>query len=190
VLDKHEFRRELRYSAQRIVSKMPLQERVRQRFKALVDEKGVSHEIIGNHLGLSRSAVTRLLNDEGSGFALPHIEKLCEFFQVTPSEIMAEPFSLIQAISPIEASILDIVRKMNELSRHSLLTVLEWPMRSSATVKRAGRTPDHLSPEDAMVLSLYRGMEDADAQSGIVMQMRGYVQAKQTDRSEKKRAGK
>lgn len=172
------------------MSKTPLQERVRQRFKALVDDKGVPHETLGKHLGLSRSAVTRLLNDEGSGFALPHIERLCEFFQITPAEVMAEPFSLIQAVSPIEASILDIVRKMNELSRHSLLTVLEWPMRSSTTIKRPGRTPDHLSAEDSMVLSLYRGMQDADAQSGIVMQMRGYVQAKQDARTEPKRGAR
>jgi DNA-binding Xre family transcriptional regulator len=190
VRELHDFTREIRYSRRRPVSKTPLQERVRQRFKRLVDEKDVSHETLGTHLGLSRSAVTRLLNDEGSGFALPHIERLCEFFQVTPAEIMAEPFSLIQAISPIEASILDLVRKMNELSRHSLLTVLEWPLRSGATVKRAGRTPDHLSPEDAMVLSLYRGMEDGDAQSGIVMQMRSYVQAKQDAHGGKKRGGK
>jgi DNA-binding Xre family transcriptional regulator len=189
VLETHEFRRNLRYSAQR-VSKLPLQERVRHRFKTLVDDKGVSHETLGKHLGLSRSAVTRLLNDEGSGFALQHIERLCEFFQVTPSEVMAEPFAAIQAISPIEASILDIVRKMNELTRHSLVTVLEWPARSSVQVKRTGRTPDHLSPEDAMVLSLYRGLEDADAQAGIVMQMRGFVQAKQDARTGKARGGK
>jgi hypothetical protein len=57
-------------------------------------------------------------------------------------------------------------------------------------VKRTGRTPDHLSPEDAMVLSLYRGLEDADAQAGIVMQMRGFVQAKQDARTGKARGGK
>lgn len=144
----------------------------------MVADQGVAHETLGQYLGLSRSAVSRLLNDEDSGIALQHIERLCEFFQVTPAEIMAEPHAVIQAISPIEASILDIVRKMNELSRHSLLTVLEWPRRSGAPATRHGRTPDHLSPEDAMVLSLYRAMQDADAQSGVVMQMRGYVQAK------------
>lgn len=190
MLRPHDFRPEIRYSPGIVVTKTPLQERVRRRFKALVDEKGVAHDTLANHLGLSRSAVTRLLNDEGAGFALQHIERLCEFFQITPAEIVAEPGSLIQAVSPIEAAILDIVRKMNELSRHSLLTVLEWPMRSSVTLKRAGRTPDVLSSEDAMVLSLYRGMEDADAQSGIVMQMRGFVQAKQDARTSKTRGGK
>ena len=168
------------------MSKLPLQERVRHRFKSLVEAKDVPHETLAQYLGLSRSGVTRLLNDEGSGFALHHIERLCEFFQITPTEIVADQNAIIQALSPIERAILDIVRKMNELSRHSLLTVLEWPQRSGSTVKRHGRTPDHLSAEDAMVLSLYRGMEDAAAQSGVVMQMRGYVQEK----AEKKRGGK
>jgi DNA-binding Xre family transcriptional regulator len=187
VLETHDFRPEVRYSLPRTVSRTPLQERVRQRFKALVDDKGVPHDTLGKHLGLSRSAVTRLLNDEGAGFALQHIERLCEFFQITPSEIVAEPHAAIQAVSPIETAFLDILRKMNELTRHSLLTVLEWPLRSSVTAKRTGRTPDHLSPEDAMVLSLYRAIEDADAQSGLVMQMRGYVQAKEEARSAKRR---
>ena len=183
----HEFLPELGvFSRPFRVSKLPLQERVRHRFKSLVESKGIQHDTLAKYLGLSRSGVTRLLNDEGSGFALHHIEKLCEFFQISPAEAVAEPHAIIQAVSPIEASILDIVRKMNELSRHSLLTVLEWPQRSGASVKRAGRTPDHLSPEDAMVLSLYRALDDADAQSGVVMQMRGYVHAK----AEKKRGGK
>lgn len=171
------------------MKRVALAERVRGRLNDLIGQRGMSHEALAPHLGVSASAVSKLLSGKNA-IGLDHIDGFCVALQVTPSEIMAEPFSLIQAISPIEASILDIVRKMNELSRHSLLTVLEWPMRSSATVKRAGRTPDHLSPEDAMVLSLYRGMEDADAQSGVVMQMRGYVQAKQTDRAEKKRGGK
>lgn len=190
MLETHVFPPEIRYSSGVVVSTTPLQERVRRRVKALVDAKGVPHETIGAYLGLSRSAVTRLLNDEGSGIGLHHIERLCEFFQVTAAELFAEPGAAIQAVSPIEAAILDIVRKMNELSRHSLLTVLEWPTRSTIAVKRHGRTPDHLSSEDAMVLSLYRGMEDADAQSGIVMQMRGFVQAKQDARTGKPRGGK
>lgn len=189
MLETHDYGPEIRYSPAIVVSKTPLQERVRRRVKTLVDDKGVAHETLGDYLGLSRSAVTRLLNDEGSGIGLQHLERLCEFFQITPAELFAEPGSLIQAVSPIEAAILDIVRKMNELSRHSLLTVLEWPRRSGATEKR-GRTPDVLSPEDAMVLSLYRGMQDADAQAGVVMQMRGFVQAKQEDRTAKKRGGR
>lgn len=190
MLETHGFTPEIRYSLPTVVSRTPLQERVRGRFKALVEARDIGHEQLGEYLGLSRSAVTRLLNDEGSGIGLQHIERLCEFFQITPAEIMADPGATIQAVSPIEAAILDLVRKMNDLSRHSLLTVLEWPTRSAVVMKRAGRTPDHLSSEDAMVLSLYRGIEDSDAQAGIVMQMRAFVQAKQDARTAKKRGGK
>lgn len=169
------------------VKKASLQERVRHRLQELVSGQDVSHEVLGRYLGLSRSAVSRMLNDPETGIGLHHIERLCEFFQITPAELMVDPGSLIQPLTPIEAAIVNIVRKMNELHRHSLLSVLDWQRGSSETRKRPGRTPDHLSPEDAMVLSLYRGMEDTDAQSGIVMQMRGYVQARREKRTVKAR---
>lgn len=80
----------------------------------------MSHEILGKYLGLSRSGVSRLLNDEGSGFAIQHIEKLCEFFQVTPAEILAEPGSLVQPIKPLESQLLGHFREMTELQRHKV----------------------------------------------------------------------
>ena len=159
------------------MNRVHLADRVRGRLNQLIDQRGMSHEVIAPHLGISASAVSKLLSGKNA-ISLNHIDGFCVALQVTAGEVIAEPGALIQALTPIEATILDIVRKMNELSRHSLLTVLEWPMRSSTQVKRVGRTPDHLTAEDAMVLSLYRGIADADAQAGIVMQMRGYVQAK------------
>lgn len=187
--ETHVFRPEIGYSLAAVVSKMPLQERVRTRFKHLVESKSVPHERIAKYLGLSRSGVTRLLNDEGSGFSLVYVEKLCEFFQVSPAEVMTEPGALIQPLVPLEAAILDVVRKMDRLRQHSLLDVLEW-QRTSAIPSKRTRTVDHLSAEDAMVLSLYRGIVDADAQAGIVMQMRGYVQAKREDSTDAKRGRK
>ena len=184
-----DFRPKVGYS-RGTVSRQPLQERVRQRFRALVDAKGVPHETLAKYLGLSRSGVTRLLNDDGSGFALHHIDKLCEFFQVTPAEIVTDPGALIQPLEPLEAAILDVVRKMDRLRKHSLLDVLEWQRASSVGRTKPTRLPDHLSPEDAMVLSLYRGMHDTDAQAGIVMQMRGYVQSKRESDTDVKRGRK
>lgn len=143
--------------------------------KQLVQDKGVSHARLGAYLGVSRSHVTRMLNEDGA-ILLTHLEKFCEFFQVTAAEVMTEPGSLIQPLAPLEAAILDVVRKMDRLRQHSLLDVLEWQRSSSIPSKR--RTKDRLSAEDAMVLSLYRGIVDSDAQAGIVMQMRGFVQAK------------
>jgi transcriptional regulator with XRE-family HTH domain len=164
-------------SPRNLVNRLPLQERVRQRLKQLVAMKDVSHATLGEYLGVSRSHVTRMLNEDGA-IMLPHIEKFCEFFQVTAAELMTDPGALIQPLTPIEAAVLDIVRKMDRLRQHSLIDVLEWQQASTIPTKRRGRTPDHLTSEDAMVLSLYRAIEDGDAQGGIVMQMRAYVQAK------------
>lgn len=171
--------------------KQTLQQRVRSRLHALVDAQQVSHATLGKYLGLSRSGFSRLLNEEEYGISLHHIEKLCEFFQITAAELMTDPGALIQPLTPIEAAILDVVRKMDRLRQHSLIDVLEWQQASTIQTKRRHRrTPDHLSPEDAMVLSLYRGMDDSDAQSGIVMQMRGFVQAKVDADNGRTRGGK
>lgn len=170
-----------------IMAKSPLQERVRSRLREWSAD--LTHQKIADHFHVNRSAITKLLAEDGSAITLDHIEGFTYLLQRSASEIVSEPGSLIQALTPMEAAIMDIVRKMDELGRHSLLKVLDWP-RSATVSKRAGRTPDHLSPEDAMVLSLYRGMEDSDAQSGIVMQMRGYVQAKQERRTEPKRGAR
>ena len=186
MLKQHEIRPESWDYPPAHMKRVPLAERVRGRLNALIDQRGMSHEAIAPHLGVSSSAVSKLLSGKNA-IGLDHIDGFCVALQVSAGELIAESGALIQAVSPIEAAILDIVRKMNELSRHSLLTVLEWPQRSGATVQRRGRIPDHLSPEDAMVLSLYRAMQDADAQSGVVMQMRGYVQAKQEKHSGTKR---
>lgn len=172
------------------MNRLPLQERIRQRIKQLVDAKGVSHATLGEYLGVSRSHVTRMLNEDGA-IALAHVEKFCTFFQITAAELMTDPGALIQPLTPLEAAILDVVRKMDRLRQHSLLDVLEWQRASSIEPKRGrGRMNSHLSSEDAMVLSLYRGIEDADAQSGIVMQMRGYARAKHEADSGAKRGRK
>jgi transcriptional regulator with XRE-family HTH domain len=155
--------------------KATLQEQVRARVRRLVEDGDVSHAIIGTALGLSRSAATRIITGTAA-ISLARVERICEFFQITAAELMTEPGALIQPLVPIEAAILDVVRKMDKLRQHSLLDVLEWQRASSLPTKR-GRI-DALSSEDAMVLSLYRAISDSDAQAGIVMQMRGYVQAK------------
>lgn len=152
----------------------PLQERVRQRFKALVDQSNVPHEQLGERLGLSRSGVTRLLNDVGSGFALHHIERLCEFFQITPTEIMAEPDALIQAVQPIEAAFLTIIRRMTELERRSLLTVLERPaygQSASAKKSRLGRAM--LTVKEQELVDLFARVKRDGVREGVLKTLRG-----------------
>lgn len=160
------------------MTRLPLQERVRQRVKQLVKTKEVSHAVLGKYLGVTRSHVTRMLNEDGA-ISLTHIEKICEFFQVTPAELVTDVGALIQPLSPLEAAILDVIRKMDRHRQHSLLDVLEWQRASTVPVKGPWGRADRLTTEDAMVLSLYRALrDDPDAQAGIVMQMRGFVRAK------------
>lgn len=146
--------------------------------KRMVDEKDVHHAVLAKWLGLSRSAVTRLLNEDGA-IMLKHLEGFCEFFQVTAAEVVLEPGALVQPLSPLESAIVDVIRKMDRLRQHSLLDVLEWQRASTIATKHGRSAQHHLTAEDEMVLSLYRGMADSDAQAGVVMQMRGYVRAKQ-----------
>lgn len=171
------------------MKRTPLAERVRGRLNDLIEDRGISHEHIAPHLGISASAVSKLLSGKNA-IGLDHIDGFCAALQVSAGELIAEPGALIQALTPVEAALVDVCRKMSDVHRHYLLAVLDWQRGSSPKSTRPRRTPDHLSSEDAMVLSLYRALEDTDAQAGIVMQMRGYVQAKVTDRIEKTRGGK
>lgn len=135
--ETHQNRPELGYSRGHIVKALPpLQERVRHKLRSLVQSKNVSHDVLGKYLGLSRSAVTRLLNDEGNGIAFQHLERLCEFFQVTPCELMSSPQSLIQEIKPDEAQLLNHFRQLTYTQRQGLLSVLE---HRPAPTKRAER---------------------------------------------------
>jgi transcriptional regulator with XRE-family HTH domain len=163
------------------MKRAPLAERVLGRIQRLVSERGFSHEKLAPHLGISASAVSKLLSGKNA-ISLTHIDGLCVALQISAAELMTDPGALIQPLSPMEAAILDVVRKMDRLRQHSLLDVLEWQRASTIPTTRGfTRIKDHLNAEEAMVLSLYRALGDADAQSGVVMQMRGYVQAKHED---------
>jgi DNA-binding Xre family transcriptional regulator len=160
------------------VRDLPLQELVRQRFKTLVDTREVSHETLAKYLGLSRSGVTRLLNDEGSGFGLHHIERLCEFFQVTPVEILADAATVIQPVTPIESSLLQHFRQMTELERRSLLTILERPIFTQAPhakKSRLGRAM--LTVKEQELVDLYARVKKDGVREGVLKTLRGAAEA-------------
>lgn len=156
----------------RAVNKLSLQERVRHRFKTMVESENVQHETLAKYLGLSRSGVTRLLNDEGSGFALHHIEKLCEFFQVTPAEVVADAYAVIQAVQPLEAQLLNHFRQMTELQRHSLLSVLDRSAQQPSTRRRARLGRAELTEEQQLLVDLYARSPE-QARGGILKTLRG-----------------
>lgn len=170
-------------SAGKSVKVIPLQERVRQRFQALVDKKAVRHDTLGKYLGLSRSAVTRLLNDEGSGFALAHVERLCEFFQVTPSEIMAETGARMVPIGPLEGQLLDTFRNMTELQRHSLLAILDRTAQQPSTKRRARLGRAELTEEQQLLVDLYARSPE-QARSGILKTLKGTAKLGDAERGQ------
>ena len=169
--------------------RVPLAELVRNRLNTLIAERGISHENIAPHLQIGASAVSKLLSGKND-ISVEHLDGFCAALQVSAGELVAEPGALIQALTPVEAALVDVCRKMSDVHRHYLLAVLDWQRGSTPKSKRPTRSIDHLSYEDAMVLSLYRALEDSDAQAGIVMQMRGYVQARLTDPDAKRRGEK
>lgn len=114
---------------------LTLQDRVRARLRDLVDERDIQQDTIGAFLGLSRSSVSRLLNDPDYGVMLEHIERLCEFFQITASELTAEPGALILPVSPLESDLLDRFRRMGEHERLALITVLDWRLKQQPIKK-------------------------------------------------------
>jgi len=152
-----------------------LQARVRHRINTLVDQGDVSHVTLGDHLGLSRSAVTRLLNDKG-GISLAHIEKLCAFFQITAAELMAEPDALIQPLKPIEAAIVSYLRQMSELERRSLLTLLERPAYQLAKGKRARLGRAMLSVKEQELIDLFARVKRDGVREGVLKTLRGAAQ--------------
>lgn len=183
--ETHQNRPEIGYSRTRPVSKLSLQERVRQRFKTLVESKHVSHEVLGKYLGLSRSGVTRLLGDEDTGFALQHIERLCEFFQITPAEIMADPGAVIVPIKPLEAQLLAHFRQMTELQRHSLLSVLDRSASVPEQRRRARLGRAELTEEQQLLVDLYARSPE-QARGGILKTLRGTARLGDAERGQRR----
>jgi transcriptional regulator with XRE-family HTH domain len=153
-----------------------LQERVRARLRALVDKHNVSHEILGKRLGLSRSYVSRMLNTDGGAILLEHIEGFCEFFQITPAELVAEAGSLIQPVTPIESALLTHFRQMTELERRSLLTILERPIYAAPDRKaRMGRAM--LTVKEQELVDLYARVKKDGVREGVLKTLRGAAEA-------------
>jgi len=145
---------------------------VRRKFRALTEQAGVSHEQLGERLGLSRSAVSRLLNENDAGVALNHIERLCEFFQISAQEAFADPGAIIQVVTPIEAAFLVHLRQMSELERRSLLTILERPIYAAPGKKaRMGRAM--LTAKEQELVDLFARVKRDGVREGVLRTLRG-----------------
>ncbi len=152
------------------MTSLSLQERVRAKLRTLVEQKDVSHEVLGNYLGLTRSAVTRLLNDDG-GIALQHIERLCEFFQVTTAEMFTEPGATIHALTSIEVALLHHFRDMTEMERRSWLTILDRPRMATAKQPRLGRAM--LTVKEQELVDLFARVKKDGVREGVLRTLKG-----------------
>ena len=154
------------------MTKLPLQERIRTRLRQLVESKNVSLRVVGEHLKLSPSGVGRILNDEGYTIMWHHVERFCEFFQMTPAELMVEPGALMQPISHFESALLRIIRDMTELERRSLLTILERPVYAAQPKKaRLGRAM--LTAKEQELVDLFARVKRDGVREGVLKTLRG-----------------
>ena len=60
---------------------------VGEKIKALRKQKGVSQEAVAEYLHISQSAYARIEKGESNSWAT-HLEQLCDFFEVSPEELL------------------------------------------------------------------------------------------------------
>jgi transcriptional regulator with XRE-family HTH domain len=157
-----------------------LQERIRQRLRTLVTTKNVSLKVLGERLHLSPSGVGRILNDEGYNILLQHIEGFCNFFQMTPSELIVEPNALIQPVQPDERHLLHLFRQLTYTQKQGLLSVLEGRTLQAPPRKRARLGRSELTEEQQLVVDLYARSEP-QAREGVLKVLRGTARKAATD---------
>lgn len=122
-------------------------------------------------LQVDRSTVSKRLSEHGTALCLDFLDEVSAFYQKSVSEIVQAPEAVFQSVSPLEASLLDRFRKMNELQRRSLLTVLDW----RGDVPLAKRKS--LSHEDAQIVALYNGVPQ-NVQAAVLQMLLDHPQAK------------
>src|SRR5689334_13482199 len=143
----------------------------------MVQRGDVSLDTLGKYLGLSRSGVSRILNEEGYAIMLAHIETMCVFFQTTPSELVAEPGALLQRVQPIAAALLVLFRQMTELERRSLLTILERPNYTQAPhTKRSRLGRAMLTAKEQELVDLFARVKRDGVREGVLKTLRGAAQ--------------
>lgn len=61
---------------------------VRSNLKSIVDERGVSLRQLSQDIGHRFESVRKMYNDELERFPRDLLAKLCEYFDVTPAELL------------------------------------------------------------------------------------------------------
>lgn len=145
------------------------QEMVRARLRARVENAST----LARFLKVEPSTITKRLKAGGPAICVDFLDEVREFFGGwTPAEIVAEPGSLIQPITPIEAAFLAHLRAMTELERRSLLTILERPIYAAPDKKaRLGRAM--LTPKEQELVDLFARVKRDGVREGILRTLRG-----------------
>lgn len=151
--------------------RMPLPERVLARIQQLVSEHGFSHEALAPHLGMGASGVSKLLSGKNA-IGLDHIEGFCAALQITPAELVLDPGSLIQPLTPSESALLRYFRNLTEVQRMGLLAILDYSAQQPRTTRRARLGRAALTEEQQLVIDLYARSPE-QARSGILETLRG-----------------
>nr|DAT15346.1 MAG TPA: Cro/C1-type HTH DNA-binding domain protein [Caudoviricetes sp.] len=62
----------------------------RIKLKELMTKKGVNITQVSKETGLSRTTLTAIVYEEGRGIQMKTINKLCNYFDITPAELFEE----------------------------------------------------------------------------------------------------
>lgn len=153
------------------MTKQPLQERVRARLRDWSAE--LTHQKIGDYFHVDRSSVSKLLAENGTAITLDHLEGFAFLLQKSPAEMLVEPGSLLQPLSPIESEMLAVFRKMEPHEQISLLTILQWraPLVPHGRQKRPRAGRAELTAEQQQVADLY-ARSNVKAQRGALLILR------------------
>lgn len=157
-----------------------LPERVRARLQRLVTERNFSHEALAPHVGVGASGVSKLLSG-ANAIGLGHLEGFCIALQITPSELLVEPDSIIQTVNPLELQLLRHFRQMTELQRASLLSVLDRSPQVPTSRRRPRLGRAELSEEQQLLVDLY-ARSNEQARTGILKTLRGTARQGDEDR--------
>lgn len=119
------------------------------------------------------SAVRKILNGQNR-IGLRHIQGFCIAFQISACELVMEPGAVLQAVTPMEAAVLEHVRKMSELERRSLLTLLDRPVMVAHRKAKFGRPM--LSGQEQELVDLFGRVKRDGVREGVLRTLRGAVE--------------
>lgn len=143
------------------------QELVRSRLR----ERTPNYTVLAQFLKTDPSTIQKKFKEDGTALCLDWLDEVATFYQMSVSEMCAQPNSSWQEIKPLEAQLLAIFREMTELEKRALLDVLDRQPRQRVTRRpRQGHAP--LSEEQQLLVDLYARSEP-QAREGVLKILRG-----------------